>query len=73
MTAQSKMQGLQEAITDNCLNGAWKREYDSVAECIDTEFEWFESEDDLIACAVETVMQVAEANPTTIGLIIVCR
>ena len=73
MPTQSKMQGLRQAITENCLYGGWKREYDSVGECIDTEFDWFESEDDMIACAVETVMQVAEANPTMIGLIIVCR
>ena len=73
MTAQSKMQGLRQAITDNCLYGAWKREFDSVGECVDTEFDWFESNDDMIACAVETVMQVAEANPWIIVLISVSR
>ena len=67
------MQGLRQAITDNCLYGAWKREYDSVGECVDYEFDWFEGEDDMIACAVETVMQVAEANPLLIGLIGVSR
>ena len=73
MTAQSKLQELRQTITDNCLYGAWKREFDSVGECVDTEFDWFESENDMIACAVETVMQVAEANPILIVVISVSR
>ena len=72
MAGQMIVQKVKQTISQECLWGAWRREYDSQEECIIDQLEWYQEQEDLITCVTETIMQVAEANPTIIGLIAVC-